>query len=134
MKKFSLVTALVLGGLVAFSLLASAQQSKGGRKGSREGGAGGRPTVEQQLERLSTELNLTDEQKPKVKAVLEETSKKVRELFQSGDRAQAREKMQAIRDDETKKMKEILKPDQFEKWQKLMEERRSRFSSKKKGQ
>lgn len=129
MKKLSLVAALVLGGLVACSITANAQQDQGGKKG----GKGGRPTVDQQLEKMTTDLSLTDEQKPKVKAALEDTSKKMKELY-SGDvpQEQRREKVQPIRDGETKKMKEILTTEQFGKWQKIQEERRSRRDGDKK--
>ena len=130
MKKLSLVAALVLGGLVACSITADAQQDQGGKKGGK---GGGRPTVEQQLEKMTTDLSLTDEQKPKVKAVLEDTSKKMKELY-SGDvpQEQRREKMQPIRDGETRKMKEIFTTEQFGKWQKMQEERRSRRDGEKK--
>ena len=78
MSKLSLVAAMALGGLVAFSTLAIAQDAN---KESKKGGKG-MPSVEQRLERLSTGLNLTDDQKPKVKAVLEETSKKMKDVPQ----------------------------------------------------
>jgi len=131
MKTFSLVAALALGGLVACSIMANAQEAKGGKRGGgKGGGGGGRPTVDQQVEQMTTALSLTDAQKPKVKAVLEETNKKMQELMSGGDvpRDQIREKMQPIRDEQTKKMKEILTADQFGKYQKMEEERRSRFS------
>ena len=128
MKKISLVAALVLGGLVECSITANAQQSKDGKRD------GGRPSVEQQLEQMTTDLSLTDAQKPKVKAVLEDYAKKTQELYASGDRNQAREKAQPIRDERTKKMKEILTPEQFGKYEKAQEERsRSRFSGGKDG-
>ena len=82
MKRLSLVAALALGGLVACSIMANAQEAKGGKKGGGKGG--GRPTVEQQLEQLTTALSLSDDQKPKIKAVLEDGSKKRQELFTSG--------------------------------------------------
>jgi Spy/CpxP family protein refolding chaperone len=111
---------MVLGGLVAFGTLATAQDSssapeKKGRKGML--------SPEQQLQRLTEQLNLTDAQKPKVKAVLEEVDKKRHELRNdtSLDRQQMREKMKAIHEDETKKMKAILTPDQFTKYQEMAE-------------
>jgi Spy/CpxP family protein refolding chaperone len=130
MRTFSLVAALALGGLVACGIMANAQEAKGGKSGSGRGGdRGGRPTVEQQLEQMTTELGLTDAQKPKVKVVLEDYAKKTAELYASGDRNQAREKAQPFRDERTKKMKEILTPEQFGKYEKAQEERsRSRFS------
>ena len=130
MKKLSLVAALVLGGLVACGIMANAQQSTGGKRGGGKGG--GRPTVEQQLEQMTTDLNLTDDQKPKVKVVLEDYAKKRQELSAGGDRNQASEKAQPIRDERTKKLKEILTAEQFGKYEKAQEERRSRMGGGKK--
>jgi periplasmic protein CpxP/Spy len=113
MSKISLVAALALGGLVAFSTLATAQNAnKAERKGRKGGG-----TVEQRLERMSTQLDLTEAQKPKVKAVLEEMDKQIKDT----PREERREKMRTLREDETKKLKEILTHDQFKKYQETME-------------
>ena len=134
MKKLSLVVALALGGLVACSIMANAQDAQGGKKGGGKGGGqgGGRQTTEQRLEQMTTDLSLTDAQKPKVKAVLEETSKKMQDIRGNGDvpQDQMREKMQPIMEEQTKKMKEILTPEQQTKWQ---EQQRSRFSGGKGG-
>ena len=123
-QKLTVVAALALGGLLACVNLASAQDAKDAnakqeRKGPRGGG------IEQRLERLSTELNLTDAQKPKVKAALEDQMKKMQELRDT-PREERRDKMREIRDEHTKKMKEILTPDQFEKFKKLQDEMRQR--------
>ena len=119
-NKFSVMTGLVLGGLMAFSSMAVAQDQKPG------GGRGRGPSVEQRMERLTEELKLTDAQKPKVKAVLEATAKKGQEL--RGDtsvpREELREKMQAIREQENKQLKEILTPDQYTKYEKMRAEMR----------
>src|SRR6266850_2053808 len=102
-NKFSVITGLALGSLVACSNLAMAQDQKpgGGRRG---------PSVEQRMERMTEELKLTDEQKPKVKAVLEDSQKKRQELFTDSNvpRDERREKMRGIMEKEDKKLKEIL--------------------------
>jgi protein CpxP len=111
-SKTGLVAALVLGGLLACgsAIAQDANAKQDGKQGGRRGG----PSLEQ----LSERLNLTDEQKPKVKAVLEETSKKRAEL--SGvAQEERREKARAIMEDQTKKMKEILTPEQFTKYQEM---------------
>ncbi len=110
MNRVSLIAAMVLGGLVACSTLANAQDAPKKK---------GRFSVEQQMERYTTELNLTDEQKPKVKAVLEESNKKMREIFsdQSMDREQRMEKMRPIREEQNKKMKKILTEEQYKKYE-----------------
>src|ERR1035438_1616574 len=118
MKKLSLDAALALGGLIARSTLAPGRDSPNNvpKKGKR-----GFPTVEQQMERMITTLTLTDEQKPKVKAVLEESSKKRQEIMSDSslDRATIREKMQPIMEEQNKKMKAILTDEQFTKYKEM---------------
>ncbi len=126
MKKLSLIAAMVLGGLLACSTVAMAQDNNATPK---KGGKG-RFTVEQRMERMSSELNLTDAQKPKVKEVLEESSKQMqglRDLSQD----ERRSKFQSIREEENKKLKAILTPDQMEKYTKMQEEMRKKGGKKK---
>jgi periplasmic protein CpxP/Spy len=130
MKKVSLIAALALGSLLAFSTSASAQDAST-NKDAKKGGKGGRMSVEQRMDRLSTELKLTDEQKPKVKAVLEESSKQMQGL-RDVPQDERRSKMQSIREEENKKMKEILTPDQMEKYKKMQDEMKKAYGGKKK--
>ena len=116
LAKLSVIAAIVLGGLVACSMATAQEAGKEPGKDAKQGKRGYSP--EQRLERLSTELTLTDAQKPKVKAVLEEQGKKMQEI-RDLPQDQRREKFQALREEETKKMKEILTPEQFEKYQKM---------------
>ena len=107
MKKISLIAALALGGLIACSTLVSAQDApKDAKKGKRG------PNIEQ----LSTQLDLTAEQKPKVKELLDDTAKKTQDLTQEDRRG---EKGKAIRDEQSKKMKVILNPEQWTKYQEM---------------
>ena len=119
-NKFSVMTGLVLGGLMAFSSMAVAQDQKPG------GGKGRGFSVEQRMERMTEQLKLTDAQKPKVKAVLEATSKKMQDLRgdSSVPREERREKMQAIMSQEDKSLKEILTPDQYSTYEKMRSEMR----------
>src|SRR6266436_7291195 len=114
-NKISVIAGLTLGGLVACSNLAMAQDQKPG--GGRRGG----PSVEQRMERMTEKLKLTDEQKPKVKAVLEDSQKKRQELFSDSSvpREDRREKMKGINDNEDKKLKGILTPDQYSEYEKM---------------
>jgi Spy/CpxP family protein refolding chaperone len=110
-NKIGLVAALALGGLLAFSNLASAQDApKGGKKGM--------PTVQERLDKLTEALTLTDAQKPKVKAVLEEQSKQMQAL-RDVPQDERRTKGAAMREEYNKKMKEILTAEQYEKFEKL---------------
>jgi Spy/CpxP family protein refolding chaperone len=129
-NKFSLLPALVLGGLVACGSLAVAQDAKQDTKPDAPGAGapgrrGGGMSVDQRLERMSTELELTAEQKPKVKAVLEESMKKMQEIRSDSNLApeDRRTKMRTIREDESKAMKAILKPEQFDKYEKMAQQR-----------
>ena len=111
MNKLSLVAALAVGGLLACATVTSAQDAPK-KKG---------PTVEQRVDRMNTELNLTADQKTKVTALFEDTQKKMRELRQDTSLSQEdrREKVRGMREAEDKKLKEILTPEQWEKWQKV---------------
>lgn len=121
LNKVGLVAVLVAGGLLAWSTVATAQEGKAERKGGQRGFS-----VEQQMERMNEQLKLTDAQKPKIKAVLEESSKKRQEMFRDSNvpQDQRREKMQALTQEQDKKLKAILTSEQFEKWQKAREQMR----------
>jgi periplasmic protein CpxP/Spy len=126
MKKLSLIIAVALGSLVACSLATAQEAGKDAAKKGKRGFS-----AEQRLERMSTELKLTDEQKPKVKAVLEDSSKKMQGL-RDLPQDERRTKMQEIRTEENKKFKEILTPDQAEKYKKMQEEMKKKGSGDKK--
>jgi len=124
LTRIGLVATMVLGGLLACGTVANAQDAgKDAKKGKG-------PTVEQRLERLSKELNLTDAQKPKVKAAMEDFEKARRDAM-SADRSERREKMQTATEDINKKMKEILTADQFTKWEELRKEEAKKRKQKK---
>ena len=118
MRRLSLIAAMVLGGLVACSMLATAQDAS--NPPDKKGGKN-RFTPEQQLERMTTQLTLTDAQKPKVKAVLEDAAKKRKEVMSDSnmDRQQMREKMQPIMEEQNKKLIAILTDDQYTKYQEM---------------
>ena len=108
MNRISLIAALALGGLVACSTLATAQDApKDAKKSGKHG-----PTIEQ----LTKQLSLTDEQQPKVKAVLDDTAKQMQDLTREDRQG---EKGQAIRKEQNKKMKEILTDEQFKKYREM---------------
>jgi protein CpxP len=104
MKKLSLIAALAVGGLLACSTLVNAQDAK-----PKKSGGQGHMTVDQRLEQMTKNLSLTDDQKPKVKAVLEDTEKKMTALSQE---ERSGEKGKEIRKEQGQKLKEILTPDQ----------------------
>ena len=85
--------------------------------GQRPPGMRGGPTLDQ----LAQQLKLTDDQKAKVKPILEARDQKMRDL--RGDTGltpeDRRAKMKALRDDMVTQMKAVLTPEQFDKWQKM---------------
>jgi len=71
--------------------------------------------------RPGADLHLTQEQREKMRAAMQafrEEAQKIRQGTQLSPE-QRREKMQALREKQVEKMKEILTPEQFEKWQEL---------------
>ncbi len=121
--KTILIAALAAGALLVGGSSLLAQDSTntppaGGPPGGTMRGRG--PSLEQ----LSKSLDLTDAQKPQVKAALDEQRQKMNELRKDPDFADlSREdkmaKLKPIRDAFVAKMKEILTPEQFAKFQKM---------------
>src|SRR2546422_600265 len=116
-NQISVIAAVSIAALLAGSSVVSAQDNKEGKEGRKGRG----PSVEQRLDRLTTELKLTDEQKPKVKSVLEESQKK-RQEFGDLDREQRREKERDLMAAQDKKLKEIFTPEQFQKYQDMRQQ------------
>lgn len=131
LPKNSLALAAIAA-LLALAPASHAQPTNGNHTppGTNAPGGGGRRmrNAEEQLNQLSEQLKLTEEQKPQVKAALEEQNKKLTEL--RGDSGVAQEdrrtKMQTIREETTKKLKEILTPEQFKKYGEIQQQQRNR--------
>jgi Spy/CpxP family protein refolding chaperone len=88
------------------------------------GGRRGGMSADARLTAFETALGstnkLTEAQKPKVKAVIEEQTKKMQELMGQRDSLSAedlRTKRTALTEDINKKMKEILNADQYKVWE-----------------
>ena len=112
-NKFRLIATMALGALLACGTAVMAQDNKEGKGGKRGG-----MSAEERLKRMDEALTLTDAQKPKVKAALEDTQTKMQEA-RSAPQDERQEKMQSIRTEEGKKMKEILTPEQFTKYEEM---------------
>ena len=115
LHKLSLVAALALGSLLACTIASAQDGNTNAPKRERRGP----PSVEQRVERMTTELKLTDDQKTKVTALFEEDAKKMRELRNDKNltREDQREKFRAMRTESDSKLKQILTPEQWEKHQ-----------------
>jgi Spy/CpxP family protein refolding chaperone len=128
MKTNKLMT-LALGALLAVGTLAHAQDEKkpeGKPPGEQAGGPGGpgggqrgpRMSPEERFAKLATDLALTDDQKPKVKAIMEDTRTQMqglKDLSQEDRRAKGKE----IADAQKAKLKDVLTAEQFAKFEKL---------------
>jgi Spy/CpxP family protein refolding chaperone len=74
--------------------------------------------LRERMAETAKELNLTDEQKEKLQAVIRGQMEKLRELRQdtSLSAEDKREKLRTIREGITAEVKKVLTPEQFEKW------------------
>lgn len=122
-KTFLLVAGVILMILAGIRMLAGAPLPQYGGQRMR-----GPMTPEDQLARMTKQLQLTDEQQTKIKPILEEQHKQMMDLRQ--DTSMSREdrfaKFREIREQSNEKIKPILTADQQKKWQKIQEERRGR--------
>lgn len=113
--KHLVLAAVVAGGLLALNL--QAQDA-----GKTEKKDGKRPDAKERANRMAEELNLTAEQKEKIKPILQAEREKMQGLRDLAPE-QRREKMQEVRKDIETKLKPILTAEQLEKWKKLREQR-----------
>ena len=129
--KYSLIAALAVGSLVAFTNLSSAQDTKAPQE-NQDGKKRPGFSPQQRVDRMASTLNLTDAQKTKVTALFEEQGKKIRELRADTNvpQDQRREKARALRQESDKKLQAILTPEQWEKWQKERAQMRPRGEKK----
>jgi len=89
--------------------------------------------AKRQTEQLKDTLGLTEEQEQKVYELNLETGQKMsalRDEIQGSDTGAIREKMGEIREEQNEKMKEILTDEQWKKYEKYLEERRSRWQQR----
>jgi hypothetical protein len=121
----SAIAALVL--ITSAGLGLAQQQKKGGNFDPDQ-------MADRQVSSMKDRLKLTDEQVPKVKAIVVDSMKKQGELFQKYGRPQQgqppseemRNEMQKVREESTKKMAEVLTKDQMDEYQKMMTEMRGK--------
>ena len=114
-----MIAALVAGSVFAADIAVRAQDSTNTPPAGGPPGGGQRGRSGPSIEMLTTNLSLTADQIPKVKAALDEQRQKMGELRNETDQQVRRTKMQALRTDTTAKMKEILTAEQFAKYEKM---------------
>ena len=117
----SLLTAVLLGSVVNLPLASYAAE-----KASDETRA---ERFRARMQEVSQALGLTDDQKEKIKPIIQAEIVKLKELRAetSLTREQKVEKFKAIREEFTPQVKAILTPDQLAKWQKMREEFREKY-------
>lgn len=125
--KSTLAAALMLAGVVGITPFAVAQNKPDAAKPDaprRER----REQARDRLEQMSKELNLSEEQKGKLKTIFQQEAEKIKALRDDTSLAQEkrREKARGIREEFAGKVKEVLTKEQNEKWQKLREQRPER--------
>ncbi|HEV2438198.1 MAG TPA: hypothetical protein VG077_19575 [Verrucomicrobiae bacterium] len=127
--RMTLIAALAVGSLLTLSPALRADDATntppstppagGPPPGDRGPGMRGRgPNIDM----IAQRLNLTDDQKPKVKEILEGQRQQMRAVWQQGQdlsREDRMAKMKSIREDTNAKLKAVLTADQFEQWQKM---------------
>jgi Spy/CpxP family protein refolding chaperone len=120
--KANWLIAMTVAGLVAGSSLALAQNSTGDTKPSSTQ----RAPRGDMLKRMTKTLDLTEKQQAELKTVFKETQDKMKELRAKTDlsREDRRAEMQKIRKASNEKIKKILTPEQWDKWQKEMQNAR----------
>ena len=82
----------------------------------------------ERMQEVARELGLTDAQKEQLKPILKAEAAKMKALRadESLTRSEKLEKLKAIRAELQPQVKEILTPEQLEKWQKIREQRQAK--------
>ena len=113
------MTALVVGSLWTGSTALQAQDTPSTNTPSQTPPAG--PRMRNNFDGISKALSLTDDQKTKVKPIIDDMGQQIRDL--RGDStlssSEKRTKMKDIREATTAKLKDILTPEQLAKWEKM---------------
>ena len=121
--KLIFITTLALGSLLTLNPAAFAQDATNSPPpaGSPPPGPGMRGRGPN-FDMISQRLNLTEDQKPKVKAIFDEQRQKMRDLRQQGQDMSSEDrmaKMKSIREETDTKLKAVLTADQFKQWQEM---------------
>ena len=80
------------------------------------------------FDRMAEQLNLTEDQKPKVQSIMKAQMDKMRGLRQDTSLTpeDRKAKMKAIREDSAAQMKAVLTAEQFQKWQDMQSKMHNR--------
>jgi Spy/CpxP family protein refolding chaperone len=127
-KYFWILAMLLAVPMLAASAPAAQYQGGGYGGGPGEGGRRGSMSPDDQLKRMTKDLNLTADQQSKIKPILADEQKKMEDLRNdsSGDRQAMRGKMMEIRKDTNDQVRAQLDDKQKEKFDKEQQERQDR--------
>jgi Spy/CpxP family protein refolding chaperone len=121
LNKAFIAAALVLGSLLAGGLASQAQDNTNTPPAGTPPPGGSRgPGLS--FDAVAKRLELTDDQKPKVKPIIEDMQKQLADYRKDNPdatMADRRAKIKEIRDATTAKLKDILTADQLTKWQQI---------------
>ncbi|MGA2607262.1 MAG: hypothetical protein ABSH01_07370 [Terriglobia bacterium] len=111
------MAACVLSGLAGSAQNIFGSQEAGGAPPTAQQARPARGRVERQLQRMSETLNLTEEQKARIRPILEERNKQLEDLRAKSSLPQgmARAKAREIRRSARQQIDQILTPEQREK-------------------
>ena len=125
LNKTLALAAIIAGSLFAATAL-QAEDSTNTPAGDKHAGGPGGMHRAPSADQIAKDLGLTDDQKAKVKVVLEDTQSKMKALHDdtSMSKEDKKTKFKEIRDGNQAKMKEILTPEQYDTWQKKMQQHR----------
>jgi periplasmic protein CpxP/Spy len=121
LNKTLAVIALAAAGLFAGNTLQAQDAPKTGDQPAPAPGGAGMRRPPLSVEAIAKQLDLTDDQKAKIKPIFEDMQKKLAELRKDTSLSQEdrRAKLKEARDGITAKLKEILTPEQLAKWEKM---------------
>lgn len=93
-------------------------------------------TVESRLEEMSKQLNLTDDQKAKLKPILQDEGQQMKAVHEdtSLTHEQKKAKMKDIREAHRPQIDQILTPDQQKKWEEMKQKAKEQREKKSGGQ
>ncbi|HSI12742.1 MAG TPA: hypothetical protein VK961_11900 [Chthoniobacter sp.] len=145
MKKQLAVLSLAVAGLVAVPSLLRAEEAvppkppgsdkapadagkPAGEAGARKGGGAARFSPEERLKRMTEELNLTQDQQDKIKAIMAKGADQMKDLAAKGRENLTEEDKTKFREflkSQSEEIAAVLTPEQKEKYKAAMEKRRA---------
>ncbi len=93
------------------------------------------PTVDDRVNFLSKQLNLTDDQKTKVRDILQDEQDQIRQMMQDSSlsRQDRRSKMMDLHKSTTQKISQLLNDDQKKKYQEMQQRQQERMQQHRHG-